>query len=225
MSYEKSQEELFNRLLADLEKSTPEISASFFAAIKTPLASLERAALTVHCSGPDIIKVMKSGMFHMGGLKGRKLPGENPFKVYFFEDLAYFILKVTNNITSGELLENLKKAFRRSSPFDEAIKQIEELEYIAKVYRSKRSSNELTEIKKGLQNIQARLLDKPIIVLPAQLKEMPDRVDNLISLFKDQLPSATPDYTIAVAISYLLNTFNIFIEHTAILRRIERRKE
>lgn len=138
MSREETQEELFNRLLNDLEQFPEIIPASIFAAIKTPLPSLTRAALTVNCGGPDIIKVMKSGMFHMGGLKGRLLPGENPYKPYFFKDLAYFILRVTNYINSGELLKKLEKSYRRTSPFDNAIKQIEELEYIAKVYRSKK---------------------------------------------------------------------------------------
>jgi hypothetical protein len=39
MSQEESQEELFDRLLTDLEKSPEEIPASIFAAYKVPLPS------------------------------------------------------------------------------------------------------------------------------------------------------------------------------------------
>lgn len=75
--------------------------------------------------------------------------------------------------------------------------------------------------KNVLKNINLTLLDKPI-VFSLTVMDWPDRVDNLIYLFKDQLPLKTPDYTIAVAISNLLKTFKIYMESTAILRRIER---
>lgn len=229
MSPEEPQEDLFNRLLNDLEKSPEEIPASIIAAVKI-FDSLAWGALRARLRDsspdiiPDIIKVMKSGIFHKGGLKGRPLPGNNTCKVYFFEDLAYFILKASVFINSGELLERLEKSYRRSSPFDKAIKQIEELKYIANIYRSKRSLKKLTDIIKDLEGIKVDLLSKPKIVFSAKIRDMPDRLDSLISLFKKQLPSDTPTYNITVAISELLKSFNIYIEQTTILRRIEREK-
>ena len=84
MPQEKFQEKLFNRLLADLEQSPDEIPGSMFASIKMPLPPFKRAALGIHCSTADIIRVMKSGIFHRGGLKGRSLSGKKSYKVYFF---------------------------------------------------------------------------------------------------------------------------------------------
>ena len=224
MSQEESQEELFNRLLTDLEESPEKFPASIFAAIKTPLPSLTRAALSVDCRSFDIIKTMKSGIFFLGGLKGRKLPGKNIHKVYFFKDLAYFILRATNIITKGELLKRLEESCRRPKPFDEAIKQIEKLERIANFSRSKKDLATLTKIKKDLENMKLTLSDKPIVFSSA-LRHMPDRIDDLISLFKEQFPPPTPRYNIAGAISILLKKFNIHAERPTILRRMERRDD
>ncbi len=225
MSQEESQEELFDRLLTDLEKCPEEIPSSFFAAFKEPLPSLTQEALSFHCRSQDIVKVMKSGIFCMGGLKGKPLPGGKSYKVYFFEDLAAFILSatyyITGEIPSGEFLNNVEKLFRDPKPFDEAIEQIEKLANIAKIYHSKRNSDKLKQMAIDLENIKLALLDKPI-VFPAILKGRPDHIDDLISLFKGHLHPKTPLLTIAVAISDLLKIFNKNIEHPAILRRIER---
>jgi hypothetical protein len=225
MSREETQEELFDRLLADLEKSPEEIPAAFFAAFKEPLPSLTQEALSFHCKRENIIKVMKSGIFCMGGLKGKPLPGGKSYKIYPLEDLAAFILTatyyITGEIPSGEFLNKLEESFRDPKPFDEAIEQIEKLENIAKIYRSKRHSDKLKQIRIDLENIKLALLDKPI-VFPAILKGRPDRIDDLISLFKEHLPLKTPVLTIAKAISDLLKIYDVYIEHTAILRRIER---
>ena len=84
MPREETQEELFDRLLADLEKSPEEIPASIFAAFKEPLPSLTQEALSFHCRSQDIIKVMKSGIFCQGGLKGKPLPGGKSYRGLFF---------------------------------------------------------------------------------------------------------------------------------------------
>ena len=137
MSQEESQEELFNRLLTDLEKSPEEIPASIFAAFKVPLPSLTQAALSFHCRSLNIIKVMKSGIFYKAGLRGRPLPGKNSYKVYFLKDFAKFILAatyfITSELTSGEFLNKLEESFRDLKPFDEAIEQIRKCETIAKI--------------------------------------------------------------------------------------------
>ena len=118
----------------------------------------------------------------------------------------------------------MEESYRSSEPFDKAIEQVEKLEYIAKVFHSKINLNKLAKIKKELKIIKLNLLDKPI-VFSAAVRNWPDRVDKLILLFKEQLPPETPDYTIAVAIAKLLRAFNIHTEKTAILRRMERRKD
>ena len=51
-------------------------------------------------------------------------------------------------------------------------------------------------MKIDLETIKLSLLDKPI-VFPAILRGRPDRIDNLISLFKEQLPHKTPDLLIS----------------------------
>jgi hypothetical protein len=222
MPREDTQEELFDRLLADLEKSPEEIPASFFAAFKEPLPSLTQEALSFHCSSHNIIKVMKSGIFCKGGLKPTSPLRKNS---YFFEDLAAFILTatyyITGEIPSGEFLNKLEESFRDPKPFDEAIEQIEKLENIAKIYHSKRYINKLMQIKIDLETIKSDILEKTI-VFPAILTRRPDCVDDIIYLFKEQLPLDTPVYNIAIAISGLFNIFGISVEYTMILRRIDR---
>ena len=91
---------------------------------------------------------------------------------------------------------------------------------VTKYILEKRMNNSKTQ-KIDLENIKLDILDKPI-EFPSVLKSRPDQVDDIISLFKGNLPPKIPIINIAVAISDLLKIFDIYIEYPAILRRIER---
>lgn len=225
MSQEETQEELFNRLLDDLEKSPAEIPSSFFTAIKEPLTDLHQEALNFHCKVRDIIKVMKSGIFLNGGLKGRPLPGKNSYEVYFFEDLAYVIVMatyyITGDIPSGKLLKDLEVSFHDPKLFDEAIELIKRLEYQVKIFKSKRHLNKLNQIRIDLKTIKLDIIDRHI-VFPAILTNRPDNIDDLILLIRSHLPIDTPILVISNAISTLFKRFNKHVESDAIRQRITR---
>lgn len=252
MSREETQEDLFNRLLNDLEKTPKDFIISFAKAVKAPAntSSSYLAGLQVHVEiegvgqgqemtgGSDLeslkadlraamIKVMNSGIFYKGGLQGRPLKRNNlDYKVYFFNDLALFILKATDYLLNKE--EELDRRFCDliSKTSDNAINIIYKLKSIATVCRSKINMNKLENIRKDLEDIKSNLLTRSEIDLPAPLKKMPDRIDLLISLFKEQLPSDTPVKIIPPAISTLLHSFNIFtVEPEAIYQRMKRAKQ
>lgn len=252
MSQEESQEELFDRLLTDLDESPENFLFSFGAAMKMPASGSNSnlAGLKVNveidgiahsremtdgsnqvCSKANfsaaIIQVMNSGIFYKGGLKGRPLKRNNlNYKVYFFNDLAFFILMATNYLINEE--EKLDKRFCDliSKTFDSAINKIYKLKSISTVCSSKTNVNTLDNIMHDLEDVKSDILSKSYIGLPVSLKKiMSDRIDSLIILFKEQLPKDTPDFLISQAISTLLHTFNIFtVEPDAIRQRITRAK-
>jgi hypothetical protein len=252
MSIEESQEELFNRLLTDLQKSPKEFLFSFGASMKTPAStnSSDLPELKVHVNiegiaqrrevtgGADqeslkadlsqaMIKVMNSGIFYKGGLQGRSLKRNAlDYKIYFFNDLAFFILMATDYLINDE--EKLDKRFYDliSKNFDSAINKIYKLISIAEVSRSKRNVKKLGNITRELEDIKCDLLSKNDIRLPITLRiVMIDRIDSLINLFKEQLPDDTPDDIISQAISTLIHSFNIFtVEPEAIRQRMTRAK-
>ncbi|MCX5888448.1 MAG: hypothetical protein NTY36_03235 [Deltaproteobacteria bacterium] len=231
-----SPEELFNHCLSELESPdtievAPLTGARFPSAIphsifhltQPPANPLLLSQICINCRRFDVIKVMKSGIFHKGGLKGRPLTRNNfDYVVYFFKDLVSFILKTTSHLISEKPGEYHRYYI---SAFDRAINQIDRLRSIASSYRSKRSWNKLIKIKNDLEDIKSNLISKPVIALPTRLMEKEDCIDSLISLFKQQLPPTTPDIVISQAISTLLHTFNIFtVEPDAIRQRITRSK-
>jgi hypothetical protein len=230
-----SPEELFNHCLSELKSPdtievAPLTGVRFLSAIPDSIFHLTRhpevpmllAQICIHCSRFDVIKVMESGIFHKGGLKGRPLTRNNlDYVVYFFNDLVYSILMATSYLISEKPKKYLHYYI---SAFDRAINQIEGLKYIALSYRSKRSCNKLTKIKEDLKNIKSNLLSSSTIALPSRLREKEDSIDLLIRLFKRQLQPNTPDSLIAKAIFMLLKAFNIFVEPDAIRQRITRAK-
>lgn len=251
MSREETQEELFNRLLTDTQKFPEEFLVSFGKAIKAPASnnSSNLAGLQVHvdidgiaqsqemtsssdqaCLKVDfsaaIIKVMNSGIFYKGGLKGKPLKRNNlDYMVYFFNDLALFILMATDYLIDEELDKRFRDLILEN--FDSAINMLYKLKSIASVCLSKINMNKLENIMKDLEYIKYNILSISEIGLPIPLKKvMTDRIDSLIILFKKQLPPETPEKVISEAILTLLHKFNIFvIESEGIRQRMKRMKQ
>lgn len=231
-----TQEELFNYCLNALEspdsiESTPltdtrlptAIPDSIFHLTNPSAKPLLLAQICIHCSRFDVIKVMKSGIFHKGGLKGRPLSKNNlGYVIYNFKDLISFILLATSYVTRQNPDEYLRYY---NSSFDRAINQIERLKSIASNYSSKRNFNKLFKIKSELEMIKSNLISKPIIPLPPVSIEMGDSIDLLILLFKQELPAKTPELNIAEAISSLFDAFNISVEPDAVRQRMTRAKQ
>jgi hypothetical protein len=183
MSREESQEDLFNHLLNDLE-NTEDFIGSFAKAVKKSAirSSSNTSEPQVHVKiegmrqshemigGSDLgsleenlraamIKVMNSGIFYKGGLRGRPLKrNDQDYKIYFFNDLALFILMATNYLINEE--EKVDKRFcdSFSKNFDSSINMVYKLKSIATVCRSKTNMNKLDNIAKCLEDIKYDLL-------------------------------------------------------------------
>ncbi len=233
MSQEESQEELFNRLLTDIEKSPEEIPNSIFAATKLPSPSLRLGALSHSCSSHDIIKVMKSGIFHKGGIKG--IPDKRGgYKSWPLKDLALFILMANSLIVSHDMNEIMTKLWKEEhskrersciSAIDNIIKEIDQLELDhTTVFLARGSLAKLIMVRKYLWSIKSDLMSKPCSKLPTDLREKGDRIDSIIDLFQEQAHPKTPDATISEAVSTLLKAFSIFMEPSAIRQRMYRKK-
>lgn len=236
MSYEEFQEELFNHCLNELEYSDSTQTApltgtrfpsaipdSIFHLINPPGDPLLLAQICINCSRFDVIKVMKSGIFYRGGLKGAPLTRHHMvYKTYYFNDLIYSILMITSYLVKEDPKEYLRYY---NDAFERSINQIDRLQSISYSYGSKRNWNALIKIKNRLKEIKIDLLQNPVVALPSRFNEKDDCIDLLICLFRRQLPPATPDLTISTAISTLLRQFNIFAEPEAIRQRIIRAKQ
>lgn len=237
MTYADSQEELFNHCLSKLEsqdsiETAPLTGARFPDAIPDYIFRLAQpsnnpiplAQICINCNRTDVIKVMKSGIFHKGGLRGKPFARNNQdYVVYYFKDLLSSILLSTSYLVSENPSEYLRYYI---STFDRAINQIDRLKSIAASYHSKRNWNKLDNIKNGLKDIKSDLLGKPVVAMPPRFKEKEDCIDLLIRLFQRQLPPDTPDNVISKAIFALLQLFNIFfIEMTGIRQRMTRAKQ
>jgi hypothetical protein len=223
-------EELFNHCLSVLESPDSVTEPTILTPMRAPGAipdyifhltnrpedALLFAQICFNCTRFDVIKVMKSGIFHKGGLRGKPL--SQGYQVYYFKDLVATILRATSKIV--KVKPNVYLRYYTSA-FDRAINQIERLKSIALNYSSKRSKNTLDRIKRDLEKIKSEILAKPV-TLPSRFKEGEDTVDSLISLFKGGLPLNTPKRVISRAISILLSAFNIFVEEEAIRQRMTR---
>lgn len=212
-------QELFQQILSDLRKCQPtDKPYALLYAIKSAVPALVTAGKSCTCS--DVIKVMESGIFRDGGLK--KEPSGN----YPFKDLALFIWKASCYV----FRPFLEEIFRDSiSAFDEVIKEMDNLKFAAKAYRSKVSIKKLNRIEQDLKDIKSDLLSKPQrklgFRLPKKWREKPDRIDYLISLFKEQLPDEAKDYNSAGAIQTLLRLSGNHVSQEAIAQRMYRWNE
>lgn len=233
MSREETQEELFDRLLTDLKKSTKAIPASFLDAAKVRLPSLQLAVLS-QLSCPDVIKVMESGIFNKGGIKGIA-DKKGGYKCWPLNDLALFILMATSTLFRPELNEILVKHWeneerkRRSDCISDIDKIMRETEQLISahpvVYQVSRSNfRKLRNVQNYLQAVKSDLLVKPGQPYPKKFMEKEDRIDSLSNLFQEQVHHKTPETIICEAIATLMELINITMEPSAIRQRIYRKK-
>jgi hypothetical protein len=215
--------DLFDQILAAIEESPDEVPPLILSKIKTK--SAEKLVRKFY-NYDSILKVMKSSIFHEGGLKGKTLPGERPaFKVYSIKDLPYFIMQASILITQANYEEIFKSSI---SIFDDAIKKVDDLKVVAQFYRSWVTYKKVERITKELKNIKSKLLSKPN---PSKLhfritkdyRREPDRIDKLIQLFEEQI-SGAPPFTIGRAIHKLHSQFDVPSTEAAITQRIYRKR-
>ena len=230
---------LFERLLSDLKESLApprtseallrieppqyQLPDSFYAAIKEEHDPLLLARQYAFCEGPDILKVMNSGIFHNGGLKWRKISGKEDYKTLPINDLSFFILEVTTRLVMPEWDELMINSV---SAFDVAIRQIDRLERIVETYRTKSKPmkmplKKLAKIRQGINELKSDLELMSIPVAPYDLKKKMNRITSIFNLFNEQVPDANIN-TIGRTIHNLLAKFGIVFELPAILQVIIR---
>ena len=215
--------ELFDQILDAIEESPYEVPPFIISRVK--IGVVEHRVREFY-NYDNILKVMNSSIFHEGGLKGKTLPGEPPtFKVIAIKDLIYLIVEASILLDQPNLEDSFKDSI---SLFDSAIKNIDTLKVVAQFYRSWVTNKKLDKIIKELTDLKSKLLRKPN---PGKLhfrmdrftRAMPDRIDKLIELFKEQVPEAKP-YTIGRAIHKLHTQFGILSTEAAITQRIYRKR-
>jgi hypothetical protein len=179
-----------------------------------------------YCNYENVNSVINSGIFNEGGLKGKSIQGEIlNYKTYPIKSPVYFILQTTSLIIKKEKEEIFQESIY---DFDTAINKIEGLKCVAEFYRSWVSYKKLDKIINELTDIKSNLLNK---ANPNKLHfriaktwwQEPDRIDELIQLFEEQVPEA-PRFTIGRAIHKLLSKFGILSTEPAITQRIYRKR-
>lgn len=217
--------DLFDQILAAIEDSPDDVPPSILAGIKTKDPHI-REDLRHYYDYNNILLVMNSSIFHEGSLRGKSLRGETPiFKLYPITDLTYFILRTSILLARKDREEIFKDSI---SCFDTGMDKIEELKCVAQFYRSWISFKKLENMKQELANIKSILLSKPSpnklhFRLDKTDRHFPDRIDQLIQLFEEQIPEA-PSFTTGRAIHKLLSLFGIPSTEAAITQRIYRKK-
>lgn len=222
--------ELFQQILSELKKCQP---------TDKPYAILAFVTSKVHkwpdmceaCTCADLIKVMESGIFHKGGIKG--VPDKKGgYTSWRLNDLALFILRVNRILVDKELneimtegweIEHRKRKTDDISTIDNIIKEINYLGLNCPIGR--RNFNKLVKASKYLHDIKSNLLFKSIPPCPKALRNEKDRIDELIDLFQKQVHPKTPETTISEAISKLLwEITKTTVEPSAIRQRMARAK-
>ena len=217
--------EVFDQILEAIDESPDSIPSSILLGIKTNDPYIWGEARDYY-NYDNILLIMNSSIFHDGGLRGKSTRGETTnIKVYSIIDLNFFILRASVILAKKDIEEIFQESI---SDFDTAIKEIKSLQYVAQFYRSTSSFKKLEKIIQELTNIKSHLKNKPNpnkqhFRLYKTERQGPNRIDNLIQLFEEQVPEA-PSFTIGRAIHMLLSHFGIPSSEAAITQRIYRKK-
>lgn len=151
----------------------------------------------------NLLKVMESGIFYKGGLKGKVLLQTQQGRVIEWQvwpilNLRELLLKLTSVITVETEPEKIVKEFV-SGYFDNLLKAFDSAAPLARLGGVRKSSIDKT--KKVLLNWKEDTIQK----IPTFPKTAPNEIAEILLA---HLPSNTPQLTIANRINELMGAFN-----------------
>jgi hypothetical protein len=163
--------------------------------------------------GPNQIKVMESGIFYKGGLKGKALTlaGKRSYKVWPILDLKELTVKLGLAMTMKEDMATQAVVDTVSGYFDNLLNALAQAAPLARLGKVRQEAIKQTKAviegwkDKTIKNIQ----------IPSQMKQ-PDIIAGILIV---HLPPGIPDLTIAARVNDLLGAFGLEKVETDTLRR------
>jgi len=178
------------------------------------------------------LKILNSGIFLDGHLRGKQLTGSaRKYEKYQINDFEEFIAGVTLHILSIDEDEEAKDVFATIILLESGFRP-EYFEKLIIFLRKKRISKakELEDIRSNLFKLTKELRDKIFIypksstIFKSTKRVIYKNVDSLFLYFKKHIPDA-PEETIAARISELLKEFKFDVKPGTILLRRYRTKK
>jgi hypothetical protein len=225
-----SLEQRFDNLLAFFERIEPFIpeedpnlkaSCAYQAAgTGLPLLASPSKRNTLYLLKPIVIKIMRSGIFYRGGLKGWHLH-EDIYESYPIEDLDQFIFDLSVPLWT---LENKKSGYDLEMHeyfLSEGMKSF--LSFIGEVeiFKGLRPARRLKTKLTALENLANEVLAKPDLSKPSVSK--PQVKQKVFDIFRKHIKA--PDSKIAEGVAELLSIFGIQRTPEAIRRKSSRKKK
>ena len=163
--------------------------------------------------GPNQIKVMESGIFYKGGLKGKALTlaGKRSYKVWPILDLKELTVKLGLAMTMKDDMATKAVVDTVSGYFDNLLNALAQAAPLARLGKVRQEAIKQTKAviegwkDKTIKNIQ----------IPSQMKQ-PDIIAGILIV---HLPPGIPDLTIAARVNDLLGAFGLEKVETDTLRR------
>ena len=178
------------------------------------------------------LKILNSGIFLDGNLRGKQLTGSaRKYEKYQINDFEEFIAGVTSYILSIDEDKEAKDVFSSIILLEMGFRS-EYFEKFITFLRKKRISKakELENIRNNLFELTREFRDKIYIcpklpnIFKSKKRVIYKNVDSIFLFFKKHIPDA-PEETIAARISELLKIFNIGVKPGTILQRQLRAKK
>ena len=195
------EEESFWQSLSDIERYHEEIIARY-------IISPERAELT--------LRIMQSGIFHRGGLRGAQLDFDGKFfEVHHIESLEDFVVEVLYSLLAfshAKDIQGRENWIRQEFEYIE--KAFDMLLPTVRLYKGGRAAQKLEMKRKGLA-----LLQEDILQRPSKTPKLPDIKKDIATIFHKFVKA--PKIIIAERVSDLLNYFGIDAKMESIRKKLQ----
>jgi hypothetical protein len=159
----------------------------------------------ISCFNADLhIKIMESGIFHKGGLKGTNLDlNARDFEVHTIDDLEDLLLEVASNLETFSAVKDIqaRECWIREL-FESLEKNFNQLLPTIKLYKGGRAAQKLERKRKEMLKLQEDILQRP-----SRTPKPSDIKKHIAIIFRKYVKA--PKVIIAERVSDLLNFFGI----------------
>jgi hypothetical protein len=161
------------------------------------------------------LKIMESGIFHKGGLKGTQLDFKGNFEVHRINLLENFVIEVASSLgafSHAKDIQGRDNWIRKKFNFLE--KEINLLLATVRLYKGGRAAQKLERKRKEMMSLEEDILQRP-----SKTPKLPDIKRDIAGIFHDFVEA--PKVIIAERVSDLLNFFGIDAKMESIRKKLK----
>ena len=162
------------------------------------------------------VKIMESGIFHKGGLKGTTLDiYDRDFEVHTIDGLLDFVLELASNLqtfTDTKDIQGRDRWIREQ--FESLEKQFNRLLSTVKVYKGGRAAQIVENKRKEMLKLQEDILQRP-----SRAPKLQDIKRDIAIIFHKFVKS--PKVVIAERVSDLLNYYGIYANPESVREKLK----